>query len=309
MHSTPKSVCVLILSYNGKSLLEEALTSYLGNDYENYKVCVIDNGSSDGTEEYVNKKFPSAHVIKLNKNVGYSGGLNAGLSYAFDEKNYDYALITNNDVKADKELVKELVREADKDEKTGFTIGKVYFYDHPDTFQTVGKGEHPVRWNGGHIGNMEKDNGQYDTPAQRSFCDDIYWLVKRELYKKTGGYDTTFFLQCEDYDWQARARKLGYKIMYTPFAKLWHKESMTIGKSSPVKAYYDARNPAIVIMKHKTPEFFKSFFRDHIKKNFKPVIKSIVKLKPAMAYNIFKGLASSLIWGIKNKKLSIRHFI
>ena len=69
-----------------------------------------------------------------------------------------------------------------------------------------------------------------------------------------------FFLQAEEYDWQARAKKLGYKIMYTPHAKLWHKESMTIGKHSALKAYYDARNPMLVILLHKSPDFFRKYF-------------------------------------------------
>ena len=90
--------------------------------------------------------------------------------------------------------------------------GKVYYYDNPDRLQTVGKKHHPVLWSGGQICNNEKDVGQFDKIEERYFCDDIFWLVRKDLFKKTGGYDTTFFLQAEDWDWQARANSLDYKI-------------------------------------------------------------------------------------------------
>ncbi len=72
-------VIVLILSYNGKELLKDSVSSYLANNYENFEVTVIDNGSVDGTKEFVEKEWPEATVIRLAKNQGYSGGFNYGL--------------------------------------------------------------------------------------------------------------------------------------------------------------------------------------------------------------------------------------
>ena len=304
-------VIVLILSYNNKHLLDDSVSSYLLNDYPNFAVVVIDNGSSDGTREYVETEFPKAKVIRLEKNRGYSGGFNFGLDYAFNKNNADYVLITNNDVKADKKVISELVKIAETDSKIGFVIGKVYYYDNPKVLQTVGKVEDPLRWKGKHIGNREKDTGQYDKVEERPFCDDIFWLVRRELYQKTGGYDTTFFLQAEDFDWQARAKKKDYKIMYTPYAKLWHKDSITIGKTSPLKAYYDARNPMLVILKHKSPDFFRRYFWLHFRKDIlKASIKIILKrLEILKAYKIWAGFFSGIWWGFRNKKFTLKHFI
>lgn len=303
-------VIVLVLTYNNKHLLDDSVSSYLENDYPNFKVVVIDNGSGDGTKEYVEKNFPGAEVIRIEKNRGYSGGFNFGLDYAFNQKGADYVLITNNDVEADKKVISELVKAAETGEKIGFTIGKVYYYDKPGVLQTVGKGEDPVRWKGEHIGNREIDKGQYDKVEERSFCDDIFWLVKRELYEKTGGYDTTFFLQSEDYDWQARAKKAGYKIMYTPHAKIRHKDSVTIGKTSPMKAYYDARNPMLVILKHKSPEYFRKYFWLHFRKDvLKFSLKVLIKgFEIKKAYKTWAGFLSGLYWGFKNKKFTVRHF-
>ena len=299
----PPKVIVLILSYNGKALLQDSISTYLMNDYERFEVVVVDNGSFDETENWIKIKYPDIYVHRTDKNLKYSGGLNFGMDYAFGIKNADYVLITNNDVVADKGLISALVETAVTDDEIAFTIGKVYYYDSPDTFQTVGKRFDPVLWNAGHIGNNEKDRGQYETIGERAWCDDIYWLVKREVWEKTGGYDTEFAFQGEDFDWQIRAKQLGYKIMYTPYAKLWHKESMTIGKSSPFKAYYDSRNPLIIHMKYREKREYLPIIRMRFLGNIKSSIKFLLKGRILLLIKTWQGFFSALIWGIKYKKL------
>ncbi|MBN1252551.1 MAG: glycosyltransferase family 2 protein [Bacteroidales bacterium] len=302
-------VTVLILSYNGKELLKDSVSSYLANDYPNFEVAIIDNGSIDGTKEFVEKEFPKAKVVRLEKNRGYSGGFNFGLEYAFDKMQSKYAIITNNDVKADSKALSELVKVAEMDEMNGFVTGKVYYFYQPDTLQTVGKKEDAVYWNGGHIGSKEKDEGQYEEIAERYFADDIYTLVSKKMYDEVGAYDTNFLFQSEEYDWQARAKEKGFKIMYSPGSKIWHKESMTIGKQSAFKAFFDARNPMIVVMKYKSPEFFKRYFWQHFKKDiFRNSLVRIKKFRLRVAWSIWMGFFSGLIWGFKNKKLSFKHF-
>lgn len=309
IESNLPEVIVLILSYNGKELLEDALSTYLANDYPNFRVVVIDNGSTDDTQEYVQQYYPRAEVIRLDKNQGYSGGFNFGLDYAFNQQQADYVLITNNDVKADTKIVSALVSQAMTDQRIGYVTGKAYYYDQPDTLQTVGKYEDPIVWNGSHIGSRELDKGQYDEPAERFFIDDIFMLVSRSLYLDVGGYDTNFFIQSEEYDWQARGKAAGYKIMYTPHARLWHKESMTIGKKSAYKAYYDARNPMLVILKHKSPRFFRRYFWHQFRKTAKGFVVSCKQLQFDVAASRVKGLLAAISWGMKQKKFSRRHFI
>lgn len=299
--NTPK-ISVLILSFNGKNLLNESVGSYLNNNYKNFKVIVIDNGSTDGTKKWVESKWKNVKVLRTDVNLKYSGGLNFGLKYAFNDEKSDYALITNNDVKADVNLISELVKVAETNYNIGFIIGKVYYYDYPEVLQTVGKKFDKVLWNGGHIGNREKDEGQYDKIAERDWCDDIYMLVRKEVWDITGGYDTEFAFQGEDFEWEVRAKMLGYKIMFTPYAKLWHKESMTIGKTSSFKAYYDARNPLIIHMKHRTREQFKAFYKIRLKSLIESTVKSLIKLKWGIAFANVRGLSSAFIWAVKNKK-------
>lgn len=302
-------VFILILSHNGKHLLYDCISSYQRNDYPNYRIVVIDNGSTDGTKEYVESTFKDIIILCTEANLNYSGGFNFGLSYAFNDNRADYALITNNDVITDTKLISSLVETAENYKKAGFVIGKVFYYEKPDTFQTVGKKYDPVVWNSGHMGKGEKDTGQYNQISERDWCDDIYWLVRREVYEKTGGYDTEFAFQGEDFDWQVRAKQLGYKIMYTPHAKLWHKESMTIGKTSPAKAYYDARNPLIVHMRYRSTDEFRRFFHIRFKQLMSSSLKQLYRLKVRHIWANISGLTSALRWGLRNKKLTLRHII
>lgn len=298
-------VVVLILSFNGKELLKDSITSYLNNDYSNFEVVVIDNGSSDGTYEMIQNHYPNVKCLRIIKNRGYSGGFNFGLEYAFDTINADYVLITNNDVKADNRVITSLVETAEKHAKIGFVTGKVYYYDAPDILQTVGKYSHKILWKGGHIGNKQKDIGQFEEERELDFADDVFTLVSRELYLTIGGYDPDFFLQCEEFDWQARGKKANFKIYYSPKAKIWHKESMTIGKNSMIKTYYDSRNPLIVIAKHRESVFFRRFFWYTTRYILKAGIHDCAHSDFKRAFFRFKGLLSGLNFSIQKRYINL----
>jgi GT2 family glycosyltransferase len=304
-------VYVLILNWNGREITIDCVKSVLKSNYPNFKIVVIDNGSTDKSVLALREIFgESVEIIENQQNLGYAMGFNVGLKYGFVDNAADYCLIMNNDTIIDTSAISELVKIASTDAKIGFATGKVYYYDNPNILQTVGKKDDTIRWNGGHIGNREVDNGQYDEICERYFADDIYTLVSGRLYRATGGYDPTFFLQSEDYDWQARAKRFGYKIMYTPYARLWHKDSMTIGRTSALKAYYDARNPMLVILIHKSPEFFRNYLRLHFFKDI--LMGSLVALKHGRvtkALAQWQGLFSGIIWGIRNRKFTLAHFL
>ena len=295
-------VIVLILSFNGKHLLKEAIESYQSNDYSNYEVAVIDNGSTDGTMDYVAANWPDIEIIRTEKNLGYSGGANLGLKYAFEDQKADYVLFTNNDVRADRQIIRALVDAAIADKGIGFTIGKVYYYDRPQVLHSVGKKYDEFRWNGGHIGRNEMDNGQYDQAEERAWCDDIYWLINKDVYDEIGGYDTEFFLQGEDYDYQARAKKRGYKIYYTPEAKLWHMTSATIGRASAYVEYFNSRNPLIVQMKHREKNEYLPFIKTKRKELRKRTPRLFLKCKFRYVLRMWLGYYSAISWGRRNHK-------
>jgi len=304
-------VCVLVLNWNRRQITCDCIESLLKSTYPNFRVVVIDNGSTDNSVSAFRARFGDRIKIIENKtNVGYARGFNAGLKYGFGQTPAEFCLVMNNDTIIDSRSISELVKVAGIDGKIGFTTGKVFYYDSPSTLQTVGKYEHPIRWNGDHIGNREEDRGQYDKVIELHFADDIFTLVSKALYEDVGGYDPMFFLQGEEYDWQARAKKKGYRIMYTPFAKLWHRESMTIGRNSALKAYYDARNPMLVILLHQSAGFFRKYVRYHLCRDiFRSSLVSLKQGNMTKAIAKWQGFLSGIRWGIKNRKITLRHFV
>ena len=244
-------VFALTLNWNGRKWLGECLSSLLEMDYPNYEVVMIDNGSSDDSVSFVREDFPTVHVVENRANLGYARGFNRGLEFAA-ARGADFFLILNNDTRIDAHALSALVQTALTQEQVGFVTGKVYFHDRPSVLQTVGKTEHAVLWNGSHVGGNEEDCGQHDQLAERPFLDDIFTLVSRQLYDETGGYDPQFFLQGEEFDWQARAKKTGWRFYYTPEAKLWHHGSLSMGGlGSPISEYFYVRNHFVVLAKHK----------------------------------------------------------
>ena len=303
-------VYVLILNYNGGEVVAECVDSVLKSDYPNFQVLVVDNASKDGSVQRLRERFNNRiHIIENQTNLGYSCGFNVGLEYGFVKNNAKYSLVMNCDTIINREGVLELVKAAEGNAKAGFIIGKVYYYDKPNVFQTVGKVWGAERYFLEHIGNNEIDRGQYDTIAEREFVDDIFWLVTRDVYEDVGGYSPIFFLECEDLEWQLRAKEKKYKIIYTPYAKIWHRESFILGKNSTQKIYFDARNAMIAIMLHKPPGFFKRYFWHDFGNILWISLQLIRHFRFYAAFRNVQGFISGILWGLKNKKLTIRHFV
>jgi len=244
-------VYVLMLNWNGKHLMDECVSSILAMGYPNYEVVVSDNGSTDGSVAYVREHFPQVHVIENGSNLGCSGGFNAGLAYAA-ERGADYFLIMNNDTRIDPGALSALVATARSRPRAGFVSGKVYWHDRSRVLQTVGKTSDPVRWTGrDDLGVDEEDRGQYDEVSERAFLDVVYVLVSRELYDEIGGFDPQLFINWEGIDWQLRAKVRGWRLYYTPHARLWHYGSHSIGGTgSPFSEYFYVRNHLVMTAKH-----------------------------------------------------------
>jgi len=298
-------VIILILSYNGKHLLEDSISSYLANDYPHFKVVIIDNGSTDGTKEWVEKNYPDVFVLRTEKNLGYSGGCNFGLDYAFNKKNADYVLITNNDVKADSKVITELVKVAETDPMIGFVTGKVYYFDSPKIIQSAGyELIDEKRYFYGHRGNKSEDVGSYNIVQELDYSDDIFMLVQKKMYQATNGYSNLIKFQGEQFEWQIRAKALGFKVYFTPYSRIWHKESMTIGKNSAFKQFNNTKNTYLIRLMHKDILFMLSFSLWYLINGFLlPFIKNIVKFRFDIATSILKGYFSAIYYGIKYRIL------
>jgi GT2 family glycosyltransferase len=221
-------VYIIVLTWNGKKDTLECLNSLKELVYPNYRVLVVDNASADGTAEQVRSQFPDVELIVNKDNFRFAGGNNSGIEYALS-KNADYTLLLNNDTIVDKTFIDELVLTAESDSQIGMVGPKMYYYSDPNRIWYAGG---KIEWWKGwlsHIGVRGIDNGQYDLTKDTVFISGCCILVKREVVEKVGMLDTTYYIYGEDVDWCIRAFRAGYRLMFEPKAKIWHKLSVSTG--------------------------------------------------------------------------------
>lgn len=278
---TMPKVVVITVTWNGRKWLGDFLSSTLAMGYPNFEVVVIDNASTDGSVEFVRENYPCVHVIETGENRGYAAGVNAGLDFAA-ARGADYFLIMNNDTVVDRYALSALVETAQSCERAGFVTGKVYLYDQPDTLHTVGKQADTILLNGAHIGWMEKDDGQFDAVAERAFVDDVMVLTRRQVYEDVGHYDTQFFLHSAEFDYQMRAKRKGWRIYYTPGAKLWHRISMSLGGiGSPTARYFYTCSHMIVLARYASPASFLRYYFSMGFQNSNTLLRALIQLDAA----------------------------
>jgi GT2 family glycosyltransferase len=242
-------VTITTLSWNRKVHTLEWLESLSRLEYPNYDVLVVDNGSTDGSVDAIRSKFPAAKVIENGENLGYARGFNVAMMHAFAD-GADWVLIMNNDAVIDPEAVRALVDVGERDASVGFVSGKVFHYWRPEEIQTIGTTTHRFLVAGPQIGSGETDHGQYDEVVERELTDDVFLLVRSSVFAKLGGYDEDFaYYGHENVDWCLRIREAGFKIMYAPAAKLWHK-GRTGGAWTAFYLFHQTRNDYVLVAKH-----------------------------------------------------------
>ena len=240
-----KNVHIIVLNWNGKDDTIECLKSLQQINYDNYKIIVIDNGSEDSSVFEIKKNFPEIKIIENKKNLGFAGGNNIGMKYAVENK-ADYILLINNDTTVDKDFLLELVEAGELDKKIGAVGSKIYFHSEPNRIWFAGGKVNWLKNKGTHLGLNQIDDGQYNEISEVDYLTGCCLLIKREVIEKIGVLAEDYFLYYEDTDFSARVKNAGYKIMYVPKSKIYHKISRSTKPGSPSYIYYHVRNGLVM---------------------------------------------------------------
>jgi GT2 family glycosyltransferase len=236
-------VTIIVVNWNGKPLLGPCLEALFRQTYGAYEVIVVDNGSSDGSVQFVRECFPAAKVIELLANHGFTGGNLEGLKQARGS----FIALVNNDAVVDERWLEELVRPMLHDERVGLCASKILV---SGTTQINSAGDGLTTAGVGFHRGLGKDPSWFTQPERVFGSCAAAALYRRTMFEDIGFFDEDFFLYDEDLDLNFRALLAGWRCVYVPTAVAYHRENATAGRLSDLHVYYHSRNLEFVWVKN-----------------------------------------------------------
>ncbi|HET7292239.1 MAG TPA: glycosyltransferase family 2 protein [Vicinamibacteria bacterium] len=240
-----ESATAVVVNWNGRDYVHEAVESLLRQDLPDLEVVVVDNASRDGSDRKLEERFGARlHLIRNDRNLGWGAGNNV----AIRATRAPYVILLNSDARAEPAFARELVAAAGADPRVGMVAAKVLDHDRPDAIDTVGHLLYPDGLNRGR-GRLEVDRGQYDAGCDALFPSGAAALYRREMLEEIGLFDEAFFLYGDDAELGLRGRLAGWSCAFAPRAVARHRYSASAGAYSSLKAFHVERNRVWLLLK------------------------------------------------------------
>lgn len=257
-------VSVIIVNWNGLEYLKKCLHSLYEQNYKKIEVIVVDNGSSDGSVSWFNKKYPEIKIIKNKENRGFAEANNQGYEITTGE----YVLFLNNDTKVTKTFLTELLKALKSNDSIGGVQSKIFLMDSPTRLDSVGS----YLTNTGflhHLGVYAEDSKKYSKQIEIYSAKGACMLFKRDVLKKIEVkheiFDNRFFAYFEETDMCHRVWLAGYKIVYVPSSVIYHKFGATsIKLLKPFVEYNSYKNRINSYLKNLGFWWFLKIFPNHL---------------------------------------------
>lgn len=251
---------IVIVNWNGKKFLETCLGSLKNQTYQDFKIILVDNGSDDGSINFMEERYPEVKLKKLSKNTGFAYANNVGIKEALNDERIKFIITLNNDTKVDQDYLKFLIQAAKKNPQAGSFQPKVINFFDKNIIDGVGiliyKDCSAIN-----RGQKEEDVGQYEEKEEifgSSASAALYTKDALEKIKFSNGdyFDNDYFAYYEDVDLAWRMRLAGFNSFYIPQAKVFHVHSATGKSYSSFKAFHIHRNQYYNIIKNFPGIFF-----------------------------------------------------
>lgn len=220
----PGLVSIVIPNWNGKKFLAGCLDSLRGQSYANFEVVLVDNGSHDGSVQFLQENYPEVRLLTFAHNTGFSVAVNRGIV----ESRGEFVALLNNDTIVEPTWLYELVRALQEHPEIGSAGCKMLAYDDRSLLDGAGDG---YRRGGlpGRIGHRERDTGRFDAPRYILGACGGAAIYRHELFDVVGLLDEEYFAYLEDVDFGLRAQSAGFKCLYVPSAIVYHLGCGTTG--------------------------------------------------------------------------------
>lgn len=277
-------VFIIIVNYNGSKDTLACLDSIKNITYKNYKVIVVDNGSSEDKNILSDTiSDENIQLILLNKNIGFSAGNNVGIRYALNQ-GADYIVLLNNDTVVEPDFLTNAICRMQKNnnEKIGILIGKIFYFSSP----------HKVWYAGGEVTKLLSRVLHYDTDDDSisteeryvNYATGCYYCIPSSVIKIAGELPEEYFLYCEDTDYSTAVINNGYRILYYPQSVIYHKVNGSTGSNSDLYKYYTTRNKFYYIKKYRS--------------GIPLVLSMAYQIARTIRNYLFRGHSIAYLWGM-----------
>lgn len=246
------SVAIVILNWNGKKFLEQFLPSVMASVYQNKRVIVADNASTDDSVAFLKNNYSQVELLQNSSNEGFAKGYNTALK----QVQSDYYILLNSDVEVDAGWIGPVIELMEQDTAIAACQPKLLAYHDKKMFEYAGAG-------GGWIDSLgypfmrgrifdicEEDKGQYNSVQQCFWASGAALFVRAAVYHEMGGLDEFFFAHQEEIDLCWRMQLAGYKIFVQPASVVYHVGGGTLPKGSSRKVYLNFRNNLVMLFKN-----------------------------------------------------------
>lgn len=290
---------VIIVNYNGKDFISDCIDSVLRTDYPDFKIVVVDNGSTDSSFQLLKNKYKNKiKLIRSKKNLYFTGGCNLGAKSATGDK----LVFLNPDTEVNKHWLMNLVKcHLCKGEKS-LVQPKILFFTNKDIIDNVG-GKYIFPGFGVGMGRGEKDVRQYNKVIEVNYVNGTCFLIDKNFFKKLGGFDNDFKLVYEDVDLNLRAKKAGGKAYYCPKSVIYHKGGLTMKSQieSSFLLYHIRKNRLMTLIKNASLKYLLIALSVYLFSQIILFIKEFfIELRPKIAFTTFQAV----LWNIKNSSLN-----
>lgn len=283
---------IVILNWNGLAFLKKFLNNVIDNSRgEGVVVYVADNGSTDGSVEWLKEQGERVTVINLDKNYGFAEGYNRALK-SIEAK---YYLLLNSDIEVTPGWLDSMVNFMETHPEVASAQPKIRSFNNKEKFEYAGAGGgfldkygYPVcRGRVFHV--TETDKGEYDSPWEIFWATGACTIIRSDAWKRCGGFDGDFFAHMEEIDLCWRFHKAGYKVALVAEAVVYHVGGGTLPYNSPFKTYLNFRNGLFLLYKNLPDKDFRKIMFIRMVLDGAASLFFLVKLQFRSAYTVLKA--------------------
>ncbi len=287
-----KDIAIVILNWNGKTLLEQFLPSVLKYS-EGAKIYVADNASTDNSVEFLKTSFPEVSIIQNSENGGYAKGYNEALIYVSEP----LLCLLNSDIEVKENWLNGILTAFNSEAKPDILQPKILDYKDKSKFEYAGAAGGFIDKYGypfcrGRIFNsIEEDKGQYNDIIDIFWASGACFFIKNKVFKALNGFDESYFAHMEEIDLCWRAFNSNYKTQYVGTSTVYHVGGATLKNSNPKKTYLNFRNSLMTLVKNTDNNVFSKAITRMLLDGVAGVM-FLMQLKPAHFIAILKAHGS-----------------